>query len=143
MEQGRMEFDLSLADIDQAQETLLRSGSAMIAFSSIGMLCIGGDDDLGRWWMMHLLAFYLTGLAGSCLLFLSFSGHKFPSAAMRAAAVVDDLPRRLVWWMMSPGRLLLVFYSSLWCAAAMAYLVCECSFFYYGIVCCNVLLHLN
>lgn len=137
-------------DVNQeAKHLLLQTASAMVAFSAIRILdmvaplsACGGDDDLV--YILHHSVFYVTGIAGSALLFLSYSAHKFPPAARRASSMAAAVVRlrRQPPRVFASGLVLLrrdatslsVFYCNVRCVAAFIYVLNPCSLCYNGTV---------
>ncbi|CAL9751148.1 unnamed protein product [Musa acuminata subsp. burmannicoides] len=126
----------------EARHLLLHTASAMIAFAANGILSAFRVEDLC--YVLHHLVFCVVGLAGSLLLFLSYSAHKFPTAARRASSMSEAVvrlrrqPRRVF----ASGLVLLrrdasslsALFCCVWFLAAFVYVVNPCTLCYNGTV---------
>ncbi|URE03629.1 hypothetical protein MUK42_33542 [Musa troglodytarum] len=142
------------ANQEEAMHLLRQTASAMIAFAANGILSAFRVEGLAGsaaslhplCYVLHHLVFCIVALVASVLLFLSYSAHKFPTAARRASSVAAAVvrlrrqPRRVF----ASGLVLLrrdasslsALFCSVWFVAAFVYVVNPCSLCYDGMVWC-------
>ncbi|RZS22651.1 hypothetical protein BHM03_00055472 [Ensete ventricosum] len=132
-------------DVNQeaTKHLLQQTASAMIMLAANGFLSAAFRAEEDLCYVLHHLVFCLVGLAASALLFLSFSVHKFPTAARRASAMAAAVvrlrrhPRRVfAFWLVLLGRDAASLCCSVWFMAAFVYVVNPCTLCYNGMVWC-------